>query len=107
MFLLLGCQVLSVLVHGHEGGGPHAMAGVEELLLLSELQDKLNHGGKVIARHLVPSEVPEPALGVLRVQKGVIPAVGVPSKVSHPDVIASISENVTQALCWVRNDPIS
>ena len=74
------------------------MARVEHLLLPGGLQHVLQHGGQVVARHLVPGEVPEATPGVLGVEDGVVPAVGVAPKVSQPHVVASICQDVAQAL---------
>ena len=73
-YWLLCPQVRSVFGHCHEGGGAHAVARVEHLLLPGGLQHVLQHGGQVVARHLVPGEVPEPAACLVRVQEGVVPA---------------------------------
>ena len=54
-------DVRPVVVHRHEGGGAHAVPGVEELLLPGGLQHVLDHGGQVVLGVLVPGEVPEPA----------------------------------------------
>ena len=92
------------------------MARVEHLLLPGGLQHVLQHGGQVVARHLVPGEVPEPAACLVRVQEGVVPAllelqlepvgavqcvvpaVSVAPEVSQPHVVASICQDVAQAL---------
>lgn len=42
------------MVHGHEGGGPHGVADVEEVLLACHFQYLVHSGGYVIAGHLIP-----------------------------------------------------
>ena len=105
--LALLSDVRSVVVHRHEAGGSHAVAGVEELLLPGGLQHVLDHGGQVELGHLVPGEVPEATPGVLGVEDGVVPAVGVAPVVAQPDVVAGVSQDVSEPLGWVRHHPVS
>ena len=46
------------MVHGHEGGGPHGVPDVVDLLLAGLLKDIVKLGGKVVLGHLIPSELP-------------------------------------------------
>ena len=59
MKYLLFSQVWPIFVHGHEGGGAHAVASVEHILLACVLEDKIQLGGEVIPGHLIPGKVPE------------------------------------------------
>ena len=97
------------MVHGHEGGGSHGVPYVEQILLASHLQDLVNSSRYIIASHLIPRKLPElslvklcrnqpskklfptPCIGMIQV--GMVSAVGIATKVSHPNITASISQN--------------
>ena len=51
------------------------------------------HGREVILPHLIPGEPPE--LLLVRVHVCVVPAVDIPSEVTQPHIIASISKQVS------------
>lgn len=79
--------------HDEEGGGALGVAYVEELLLASVCQHIVYHVGQVLHAKLVPAEVPE--LTVAGRQTVVVSRVGITTEVTHPYIVAGISEDVT------------
>ena len=57
--ILLASNIWPVMVHCHEGCGPHGVANIEEALLACNLQYLVNGGRYVIASHLIPGKLPE------------------------------------------------
>ena len=86
-------------------GGALRMPHIGNLLPAGLALDCINDSRQVIGAHVEPREIPELLLVVIRVQADIRATVGVPSRVSQPDIIAGTSGHERRSHVRIVHDP--
>lgn len=79
------------------------MTNVGNLFRAGVVDHGLDTCRKIVLSHFVPRKLPK--FFIIRIQPNVLPGVGVPTTVSHPNIIACVSENKAQTLVSCVDHP--
>lgn len=85
-------------IHNEENCRSLGVANIMQVFLLGLFQHIVDHLWHVNRTHLVPGELPE--LPLMRFHSDVTATVRVPSTISHPNVVASVGEEIGETLFW-------